>query len=103
MTTETKVGAFVLSSFAVLAFTAIYLLNAHYGGSTSHYRAYLRYAGGLEPGASVLYGGIDVGAVTAVRPSAEDPTRIEILFKVKKDTPLNEKSVSKARCRQCYE
>ncbi len=95
MTAETKVGAFVLSSFAVLAFTAIYLLNAHYGGSTSHYRTYLRYAGGLEPGASVLYGGIDVGAVTAVRPSAEDPTRIEILFKVKKDTPLNEKSVAK--------
>jgi ABC-type transporter Mla subunit MlaD len=95
MTTESKVGAFVLGSFAVIAFTVIYLLNAQYGGNTSHYRTYLRYAGGLEPGASVLYGGIDVGAVTAVRPSSEDPTRIEILFKVKKDTPLNEKSVAK--------
>lgn len=95
MTTETKVGAFVLGSFAVLAFTLIYLLNAQFGGNNSHYRTYLRYAGGLEPGASVLYGGINVGAVTAVRPSAEDPTRIEVLFAVKKDIPLNEKSIAK--------
>jgi len=30
-----------------------------------------------------------------VRPWATDPTRIEILLEVKKDTPLNEKSVAK--------
>ncbi len=95
MTTEAKVGAFVLSCFAVLAFTIIYLLNAQYSGGTAQYRTYLRYAGGLEPGASVLYGGMNVGKVTAVRPWATDPTRIEILLEVKKDTPLNEKSVAK--------
>ena len=95
MTTEAKVGAFVLSCFAVLAFTVIYLLNAQYSGGSEHYRTYLRYAGGLEPGASVLYGGMNVGKVTAVRPWATDPTRIEILLEVKKDTPLNEKSVAK--------
>jgi ABC-type transporter Mla subunit MlaD len=43
----------------------------------------------------VLYGGINVGKITAVRPWAEDPTRIEILFDVKSDTPLNEGSVAK--------
>jgi phospholipid/cholesterol/gamma-HCH transport system substrate-binding protein len=42
-----------------------------------------------------LYGGINVGQVKAVRPWAADPTRIEILLEVKKDTPLNEKSVAK--------
>ena len=95
MTTEAKVGAFVLSCVAVLAFTVIYLLNAQYSGGTVQYRTYLRYAGGLEPGASVLYGGMNVGRVTAVRPWAADPTRIEILLEIKKDTPLNEKSVAK--------
>ncbi|HKN16794.1 MAG TPA: MlaD family protein [Candidatus Sulfotelmatobacter sp.] len=95
MTTEAKVGAFVLGCFAVLAFTIIYLLNAQYSGGTMQYRTYLRYAGGLEPGASVLYGGMNVGKVTAVRPWGADPTRIEILLDVKKDTPLNEKSVAK--------
>jgi phospholipid/cholesterol/gamma-HCH transport system substrate-binding protein len=95
MTTEAKVGAFVLSCFAVFAFTIIYLLNAQYSGGTMQYRTYLRYAGGIAPGASVLYGGMNVGKVTAVRPWAADPTRIEILLEVKKDTPLNEKSVAK--------
>ena len=95
MTTEAKVGAFVLGCFAVFAFTIIYLLNAQYSGGTVQYRTYLRYAGGVAPGSSVLYGGMNVGKVTAVRPWTTDPTRIEILFEVKKDTPLNEKSVAK--------
>jgi phospholipid/cholesterol/gamma-HCH transport system substrate-binding protein len=95
MTTEAKVGAFVLGCFSVLAFTVIYLINAQLGGHAVPYRTYLRYAGGLEPGTSVLFGGIDVGKVTAVRPAASDPTKIEILLNVKENTPLNEKSVAK--------
>jgi len=93
--TEAKVGAFVLGCFSVLAFTLIYLINAQLGVHTVPYRTYLRYAGGLEAGASVLFGGIDVGKVTAVRPAASDPTTIEILLNVKDNTPLNEKSVAK--------
>jgi phospholipid/cholesterol/gamma-HCH transport system substrate-binding protein len=95
VTTEAKVGAFVLGCFSVLAFTLIYLINAQLGVHTVPYRTYLRYAGGLEPGASVLFGGINVGKVTVVRPAASDPTRIEILLGVKENTPLNEKSVAK--------
>ena len=95
MSTEAKVGAFVLGSFAVLAFAVIHLLNAQLGGHTVPYHTYLRYAGGLEPGAQVLFGGINVGKVMAVRPAASDPTRIEILLEVKEDTPLNDKSVAK--------
>jgi phospholipid/cholesterol/gamma-HCH transport system substrate-binding protein len=95
VTTEAKVGAFVLGCFSVLAFTVIYLINVQLGGHTVPYRTYLRYAGGLEPGASVLFGGINVGKVTAVRPAASDPTKIELLLDVKENTPLNEKSVAK--------
>jgi phospholipid/cholesterol/gamma-HCH transport system substrate-binding protein len=95
VTTEAKVGAFVLGCFAILAFTVIYLLNAQMSGGTVPYKTYLRYAGGLEPGAPVLFGGIDVGKITAVRPATVDPTKIEILVDVKEGTPLNEKSVAK--------
>ena len=95
MTTEAKVGAFVLGCFAVLAFTVIYLMHAQFSGDTVPYRTYLRYAGGLEPGTSVLFGGINVGKVTGVRPWASDATKIEILLAVKQKTPLNEKSVAK--------
>ena len=84
-----------MGCFSVLAFTVIYLINAQLGGHTVPYRTYLRYAGGLEPGASVLFGGINMGKVTAVRPAASDPTKIEILLDVKENTPLNEKSVAK--------
>jgi ABC-type transporter Mla subunit MlaD len=95
MSTEAKVGAFVLGSFAVLAFAIIRLLNAQLSGHNVPYHTYLHYAGGLEPGAQVLFGGINVGRVTAVRPAATDPTKIEILLDVKENTPLNEKSVAK--------
>ncbi len=95
MTTEAKVGAFVLGCFSVLAFTLIYLINAQLGVHSVPYRTYLRYAGGIEPGAQVLFGGINVGKVTAVRPWSSDPTKIEILLEVKENTPLNEKSVAK--------
>jgi phospholipid/cholesterol/gamma-HCH transport system substrate-binding protein len=95
VTTEAKVGAFVLGCFSILAFTVIYLVHAQFGGHTVPYRTYLRYAGGLEPGASVLFGGIAAGKVTAVRPWTSDPTKIEIMLEVKQGTPLNEKSVAK--------
>ena len=95
MTTEAKVGAFIIGCFAILAFTVIDLVNAQFSGDTVPYRTYLRYAGGLEPGAEVLFGGIDVGKVTSVRPSTSDPTKIEILVSVKQGTPLNQASVAK--------
>lgn len=95
MKTEAKVGAFVLGCFAILAFTVVYLANAQFSRHNVPYRTYLQYAGGLQPGASVLFGGIEVGKVTAVKPWESDPTRIEILFEVKPGIPLNEKSIAK--------
>ena len=95
MTTEAKVGAFVLGCFAIVALTIIYLVNAQFSGHTVPYRTYLRYAGGLEPGAEVLFGGINVGKVTSVRPWASDPSKIEIQLNVKQGTPLNQGSVAK--------
>ena len=95
MSTEAKVGAFVLGSVAVLAFAIIRLLDAQLSGHVVPYHTYLQYAGGLEPGAAVLFGGISVGRVTAVRPAAADPIKIEIQLDMKENTPLNEKSVAK--------
>jgi len=95
MNAEAKVGAFVLVCAAILLATIYKVSNAEIRGAHVSYRTYLRYAGGLEPGTDVLFGGIKVGNVTAVRPDAQDPTRIEILMDVKDGTPLNEKSVAK--------
>jgi hypothetical protein len=59
------------------------------------FKTYLRDAGGLDADTSVLFGGIKVGRITAVRPDTDDPTRIEIAFEVKAGTPVN--GQSKAR------
>lgn len=95
MKTEAKVGALVLVSAAILLITIYRVSNAALKGANVSYRTYLRYAGGLEPGADVLFGGIKVGQVRAVQSDTQDPTRIEILMDVKPGTPLNAKSVAK--------
>ncbi|MBV8552814.1 MAG: MCE family protein [Acidobacteriaceae bacterium] len=95
MTVEAKVGTFVLACLLLLTVTIYYVGHHQWGSHVTPYKTYLRYAGGMAPGASVLFGGITAGRVTAVRPSGDDPTRIEILLQVKQGTPVNEKSVAK--------
>ena len=78
-----------------LAMPAIYYVRTMQTvGGQVPYRTYLRYAGGLAPGATVPFGGIKVGEVKAVRPASEAPMRIEIAFEVKTGTPMSEKSTA---------
>ncbi len=93
--TEAKVGVLVVLSSLVLCATVYFLGSAKFGRTRTPYRAYFKYAGGLEPGTDVLFGGITVGKVTAVRPDANDPTRIEVDLEVKEGTPVNAKSLAK--------
>jgi phospholipid/cholesterol/gamma-HCH transport system substrate-binding protein len=95
MSTEVKVGGFVLAALSILTFTLIYLMSTSSHNGSVPFRTYLHYAGGLEPGAPVLFGGINAGRVTSVRPWISDPTEIEILLDLKPGTPVNEKSVAK--------
>jgi ABC-type transporter Mla subunit MlaD len=95
MSTEAKVGAFVLASLTILTATLIYLMGTSSHTGSVPFRTYLHYAGGLEPGAPVLFGGISAGRITSVRPWTSDPTEIEILLDLKPGTPVNEKSVAK--------
>jgi phospholipid/cholesterol/gamma-HCH transport system substrate-binding protein len=95
MKTEAKVGAFVIVSLLTLGVTTYFVRTTQSVRGQVPYKTYLRYAGGLAPGAAVLFGGIKVGQVTAVQPGLEDPTRIEIAFNVKTDTPINQNSTAR--------
>jgi len=95
MTTEAKVGAFVITSLLILTSATYFVHTTQTVRGQVPYKTHLRYAGGLAPGAAVLFGGIKVGQVTAVQPWSEDPTRIEILFAVKSGTPVNQKSTAR--------
>ena len=95
MSVEAKVGTFVIVCLLLLSATVYYVDNNQWGNHFTPYRTYLRYAGGVAPGTSVLFGGIEAGKVTSVRPSREDPTRIEVDLQVKEGTPVNENSLAK--------
>ncbi|HXB67741.1 MAG TPA: MlaD family protein [Candidatus Acidoferrales bacterium] len=95
MNTEAKVGTFVVICSILLGVTVYYVGNEQWGRHLTPYKTYLRYAGGVGSGTEVLFGGIEVGRVTAIRAWDQDPTQIEILLDVKEGTPLNEKSVAR--------
>jgi phospholipid/cholesterol/gamma-HCH transport system substrate-binding protein len=89
MSTEAKVGLLVVLSAVLLIGTIYYVGNEQWGHHVVPYKTYLRYAGGVESGSAVLFGGITVGRVAAVRAWSEDPTEIELLLEVKEGTPVN--------------
>jgi ABC-type transporter Mla subunit MlaD len=95
MSAQAKVGLFVILS-AVLFIGTIYDVgNEQWGRHVIPNRTYLRYAGGVEPGSDVFFGGISVGRVSAVRAWSEDPTKIEIALEIKQGTPINANCAAK--------
>jgi phospholipid/cholesterol/gamma-HCH transport system substrate-binding protein len=92
---QAKVGLFVILSAVILVGSIYYIGNEQWGRHVVPYRTYLRYAGGIEPGSDVLFGGIEAGRVNSVRAWSEDPTKIEISVEIKEGTPVNANSIAK--------
>ena len=88
------VGLFVLVAAALLIATVLSVAGTFRRGNILH-RAYFKFAGGLEPGAAVRFGGMKAGSVQAVRVDPEDSTRIEVDFNVARNIPLKVDSVAK--------
>lgn len=85
---QAMVGLFVLIAGTVLVAT-VSVLSGAFGGSSSSYRAYFPFAGGLEPGSTVRYaGGPKVGRVEKLQLDPKDASRIEITFSVKSGLPV---------------
>jgi phospholipid/cholesterol/gamma-HCH transport system substrate-binding protein len=94
MSTEAKVGTFVILSIILFVYTFITVANVQVRGERHVYKTYFRFAGGLEPGNIVRFAGLKAGVITAVRPWSEDPTRIEVVMEVDDDVPVNAESVA---------
>jgi len=88
------VGLFVLAAAALLIGSVLSVAGTFSRGNIPH-RAYFKFAGGLEPGAVVRFGGMKAGSVQAVRVDPDDSTRIEVDFNVARDIPLKADSVAK--------
>jgi len=82
------VGIFVIVAAALLIVT-VFTLSGAFGVSAAHFRTYVPFAGGLEPGSTVRYaGGSKVGRVEKLQLDPKDPGRIEISFSVASGVPV---------------
>lgn len=89
------VGLFVLVVTGLLVVT-VFSLTGILGSGEPIYRVYFKDAGGLGPGSEVRYaGGPPVGRVVSVRNDPQNPTRMEIEFRVDPQVPI--KTDSKAK------
>jgi phospholipid/cholesterol/gamma-HCH transport system substrate-binding protein len=85
---QAMVGLFVLVAATVLI-VMIFALSGAFGSSATKFHAYFPFAGGLEEGATVRYsGGPKVGRVETIRLDPENPSRLEVIFTVKKGLPV---------------
>src|SRR5205807_347827 len=71
------------------------VISGGMSGATVLHRAYFKFAGGVQAGAPVRYGGMLVGKVRRVRVDPGNSTRIEIELTVDRDAPLKTDSVAK--------
>lgn len=82
------VGLFILAAAGLLVVT-LFSLSGVFGRSAPVYRAYFNNAGGLAAGSEVRYaGGPPVGRVVSVRSDPQNPTRMEIKFRVNSEVPV---------------
>lgn len=93
MSEQAKVGLIVLVAGTLLVITVLSLTGLGLRGDYVSYKTYLKYAGGLQAGAPVRYGGLQVGRVEGLRIDPENPTQIEIQIEVRGDTPVRGDSV----------
>jgi phospholipid/cholesterol/gamma-HCH transport system substrate-binding protein len=91
---RTLVGLFVLIAGALFFGTMVVISGGVSGGTVGH-PVYFKFAGGVQTGAPVRYGGMLVGKVQRVRIDPANSTRIEIDLQVNRDAPLKTDSVAK--------
>ena len=94
MRERTLVGLFVLVAVGVLVGTML-AVTGGLGASTVPHHTYFKFAGGVQAGAPVRYGGMTVGKVTRVRVDPGDSARIEVQLAVNRDAPVKTDSVAK--------
>src|SRR5262249_17525959 len=92
---QAAVGLFVLVAAGLLILT-VFALGGAFSSSPVTYRATFPFAGGIEPGATVRYGGgPKIGRVERLQIDPTNPTRMEMTFSVKPGLPI--KTDSKVR------
>ena len=94
MNNEAKVGIIVIVALTIFTITFLSVATMQFGGDKVEYHAFFKFAGGLDPGKQVRFGGRKAGIITEVRPAPDDPTMAEVIVEVRQDIPVNIESVA---------
>jgi phospholipid/cholesterol/gamma-HCH transport system substrate-binding protein len=82
------VGLFVIIAGGLLIAT-VFALSGAFGRTAKTYHAYFPFAGGIERGTAVRYGGTaKIGRVESTLVDPKDPARIDITFSVEPEVPV---------------
>jgi len=90
---DIKVGVMIVVA-GVLFLTALIFVGGYnvLRKKTATYTTHVKFAGGLQPGSFVRFGGLKVGAVRSADIDSQDSTRIRIQFDVEAATPVRANS-----------
>lgn len=95
MANEVKVGIVVVGAMIIFVIVFLSVATMELGGGRVEYHTYFKFAGGLDSGMMVRFGGRKAGVISEVHPSPDDPTTTEVIFQVRSEVPINELSVAK--------
>jgi phospholipid/cholesterol/gamma-HCH transport system substrate-binding protein len=87
---QIKVGAVVVLAGVVFLMALIFVggVRVFRRGKVT-YTTYFKFAGGLEPGSVVRFGGLKVGSVREAQIDPKDSTRIRVVLQVDSRTPVH--------------
>jgi phospholipid/cholesterol/gamma-HCH transport system substrate-binding protein len=88
--TDTRVNiiGFLAATVLILGALVVFARYPAIFRTGREYKAVFKSVAGLNPGDEVRYGGLLVGTVTSMELPPEDPTRIQVRFRVRRSTPM---------------
>jgi len=93
---EIKVGVVVVTAGVLFLVALVFVGGVNLlRKPKAEYTAYFKFAGGLEPGSLVRFGGLKVGVVKSADLDPTDNTRIRIVLDVERGTPIRTNSTAR--------
>jgi phospholipid/cholesterol/gamma-HCH transport system substrate-binding protein len=90
---QIKVGALVVIAGVIFLTALVFVGGVRFlRGGRVNYTTYFKFAGGIEPGAFVRYGGLKVGTVKSAEIDPRDSTRIRLTLEINERTPVRSNS-----------
>jgi phospholipid/cholesterol/gamma-HCH transport system substrate-binding protein len=93
---EIKVGVVVVVAVVMFLVALVFVGGVNLlREKKAEYTTYFKFAGGLEPGSLVRYGGLKVGTVGSATLDRADSTRIKVILLINPGTPIKTNSVAR--------